>query len=106
MTRKTNMVRVRITKANEIHHLPVTNGAESADIPIDGKFHPIHPDLVGVLTDSNVGFDIANADATGGTAAAGGAAGLGDSAASPSKRRSSSKPSGKRSRGGKKAGAK
>jgi hypothetical protein len=57
--------------------------SQSADIPIDGDFHEIHDDLLPVLNDSSVEFEIENADATSGTAAAGGAAGLGGSAAPP-----------------------
>lgn len=81
------MPRIRITKANELNHLPVRNGSQSADIPLDGEFHEIHEDLLPVLDDSAVEYEIEpeheieNADATGGHAAAEGAAGLGGSAA-------------------------
>ena len=88
------MTRVRILKAAEQHHLPVSNLNVSADIPIDDKFHEIPDELLGALENSSVEFEIEesddtpageieNADATGGTAAAGDAAELGGSAASP-----------------------
>jgi hypothetical protein len=81
------MARIKILKCAEVHHLPVTNGSQSADIPVDGAFHDIHDDLLGVLTDSSVEFEIENAAASGGIAAAGGAAGLGGSAASSPRKR-------------------
>lgn len=87
--------RIRILSANEQHVLPVSNGSESANIPIDGGFHPIHDDLLAVLGDSNVQYEIENADATGGAAAAEGAAGLGGSAAS-SPPKAPSKPKAKK----------
>lgn len=76
------MTRVRIIKADDDHNLFVCNTRQSADIPIDGQFHDIHDDLIPVLEDSAVEFEIENAAAGGEkTAAAGGAAGLGGSAA-------------------------
>jgi hypothetical protein len=82
------MPRIRITKANELNHLPVTNGVQSADIPLDGEFHEIHEDLLGVLDDSSVEYELENADAPSGSAAAEGAPGLGGQGApSPAKPR-------------------
>lgn len=52
------MPRIKITKAAEQNHLPITNTVVSADIPIDGCFHEIHPDLIPVLTDSGVEFEV------------------------------------------------
>lgn len=75
------MSRIRILKANEDHFVPVTNGAHHADIPVDGKFHEIHEELVAILADSAVVFELENADAPSGSAAAEGAAGLGCQAA-------------------------
>jgi hypothetical protein len=33
------MARIRILKCNEFNELPVSNGSQSAVIPVDGKFH-------------------------------------------------------------------
>jgi hypothetical protein len=76
------MSRIRITKANEQNSLRVSNTVEHADIPIDGNFHEIHDDLLPVLDDSAVEYEIENAEAPSGSAAAEDAAGLGGSAAS------------------------
>jgi hypothetical protein len=80
------MTRIRILNAAEQHSVPVSNTAQHAIIPVDGNFHEIHDDLLPVLSDSSVQFEIENADAAGGIAAAAGAAGLGGSAA-PAKRK-------------------
>lgn len=90
------MARIRILKSAEQHSLRVSNGAETVDVPVDGEFHEIHKDLIPVLTDSSVEFEIENADASSGIAAAGGAAGLGGSAAPP--KRKSPKPKAKAKR--------
>jgi hypothetical protein len=84
------MTRIRILSAAEDHEVHVSNNSQHALIPRDGGFHEVHDDLLPVLEDSAVEFEIENADATGGDAAAAGAAGLGGSAApAPSKRKRS-----------------
>lgn len=76
------MPRIKILRAAEDHVIPVSNGRHSANIPFDGAFHEIHVELIAVLTDSDVDFELENADAPSGSADAGDAAGLGGSAAS------------------------
>jgi hypothetical protein len=85
------MGRIKILKSAEQHHLPISNGVQSADIPVDGEFHEIHDDLLPVLEDSSVEFEIENADVPSGSAAAGDAAGLGGSAAPPPRSKSPAK---------------
>jgi hypothetical protein len=81
------MPRIKIIRANEDQELPVSNGRQSAVIRIDGKFHDIHEDLLPVLADSNVAFELEEENdepARAGTEASGGAVGLGGlSAPSP-----------------------
>jgi hypothetical protein len=85
------MTRIKITKSNEVHELPVVCGSKSAMVPIDGDFHEIDADLLPALDDSSVEYEIENADAAREVAAdAGGAAGLGGSTAPP-KRKSAAK---------------
>lgn len=89
------MPRICIIKANELNTVHVSNGRQHADVAIDGKFHPIHEDLIPVLTDSAVEFEVEDADEllidapeienvepARGTGAADGADGLGGLAAS------------------------
>jgi hypothetical protein len=96
------MARIRILKCNEVQELPVSNGSQSAVIPVDGKFHRIADELLGALGDSSVEFEIeaprVKAKAAPKAASkkrraakrerapAGAAAGLGGSAAAPSKK--------------------
>ena len=89
------MARIKITKAAENNSVRVSNTSISADVPIDGQFHDIHDDLVPVLENSAVEFEVEPSEkrssAKRKSAAAGGAAGLGGSAASPSKAKRASK---------------
>jgi hypothetical protein len=55
------MTRIRITKANEDHSVRVDNCSMKADVPIDGQFHELHDDLISVLENSSVEFEVEDA---------------------------------------------
>jgi hypothetical protein len=91
------MARIRITKSAEQNSVFVSNTSVSAHVPIDGDFHDIHDDLLPVLDDSAVEYEVeATAPAVPkqkrpaaktGARRAGGAAALGGSAAPPKRKR-------------------